>query len=65
MGADWNDVTDGNNTAMVAYIANRLAQDGATVTRNQAIAELLLMAGINQAGTTSGPGIKNNGGRFV
>jgi hypothetical protein len=64
MVADWNDVTDANAAAMTAYIAMRLAQDGATVTRNTALAELFLMAGINQAATTSGPGVHQHGGRF-
>ncbi len=67
MVADWNDVTDANDTNMTAYIAYRLAQDGATVTRNQALAELLIMAGMpHVAGSTSHntPGIKNHGNYF-
>jgi hypothetical protein len=58
-------VTAENDTAMTAYIAARLAQDGATVTLDQAIAELLLIGGINQAATVSGPSVRQHGGRFV
>jgi hypothetical protein len=63
MTATWT-VTTANDTAMTAYIAMRLAQDRATVTLDQAIAELLLIAGVNQAGTISGPTIKKHGGKF-
>ena len=80
MAADWADVTDANDTNMTAYIAYRLAQDGITVTRNQALAELLLIAGMPHdvgrdntysSGYTSGastshnsPGIKTHGNYF-
>lgn len=52
--ADWT-VSSANDTAMTAYIAERLAQDNATVTLDQAIAELLAI----------GMKIKNHGGRFI
>lgn len=64
--ASWT-VSSGNDTNMTAYIAYRLAQDGATVTLDQAIAELLLKAGIpHDAGSTSfnSPGIKTHGNFF-
>lgn len=68
MVADWDDVTDDNNTNMTAYIAYRLAQDHVTVTRNEAIAELIKMAGIpptTGASTSHGtPGIKTHGNYF-
>ena len=64
MVADWNDVTDANNTNMTAYIAMRLAQDGATVTLDQAIAELLLMAGIPATGHAEHTAIKPSGNYF-
>jgi len=67
MAETWSDVTTANDTNMTAYIAYRLAQDGATVTRNQALAELLSMAGMpHAAGSTSNniPGIKNHGNYF-
>jgi hypothetical protein len=50
---------------MTAYIAYRLAQDNATVTLDQALAELLNMAGIPQstAGTRT-HGIKTHGNYF-
>lgn len=67
MTADWNDVTDANNTAMVAYISMRLSQDGATVTRNQAIAELMLLAGIPASTFSTShetPSIKTHGNYF-
>ncbi len=54
---DWT-VSDENDTAMTAYIAMRLASDGFVVTLDQAIAELLMIGGINQAGTSSGPGVR-------
>lgn len=61
MSANWT-VTSLNDTAMTAYIAMRLAQDGATVTLDQAIAELLMIGGINQAAVSSAHcPIKNNG----
>lgn len=64
MAATWT-VTDGNNTNMTAYIAYRAAQDGATVTLDQAIAELLLMAGIpSSGGHRESPGIKAHGNFF-
>jgi hypothetical protein len=59
------DVTDANASAMTAYIAMRAAHDHVTVTRNQALAELLSMGGINQAGTSSGPAVKPSGNRFA
>jgi hypothetical protein len=65
MTADWNDVTDANDAAMTLYISTRLAQDHATLTRNQALAELLSMGGINQAGTSSGPAVKPSGDGFA
>ena len=67
MVADWNDVTDANDTNMTAYIAYRLAQDGATVTRNQALAELMLIAGIPASTFSTShetPGIKAHGNYF-
>jgi len=59
-------VTTANNTAMTAYIAMRLAHDGATVTLDQALAELLMIGGINQAGLSSGAsgGVATHGGKF-
>jgi hypothetical protein len=57
-------VTTANDTAMTAYIAMRLAQDKVTVTLDQAIAELLMIGGINQSATKSGPTVKNHGNRF-
>ena len=50
--------------AFTAYIAMRLAQDGATVTADQALTELLMIGGINPAtvGIASAHcPIKNNG----
>jgi len=64
--ATWT-VSSTNDTNMTAYIAYRAAQDGATVTLDQALAELLLMAGIpHDAGSTSqnSPGIKTHGNYF-
>ena len=73
-------VSTANGTNMTAYIAYRLAQDNVTVTLDQAIAELLLMAGMPHdvgrdntysSGYTSGtstshnsPGIKTHGNYF-
>lgn len=67
MVADWNDVTDANDTNMTAYIAYRLAQDGATVTRNQALTELLLKGGMPASTFSTShetPGIKTHGNYF-
>jgi hypothetical protein len=66
MVADWNDVTDANDTAMTAYIAMRASQDHVTITRNQAIQELLAMGGIDQSvkGNTM-YGMKSHGNRFA
>jgi hypothetical protein len=58
-------VTQPNADAFTAYIAMRLAQDGATLTADQALTELLMIGGINIGATTSGPSVKNHGGRFV
>jgi hypothetical protein len=65
--------TQANVDAFAAYIAARLAQDNATITNDQALLELLMMAGIDPAtvGTdngrniASGPSIRQHGGRFV
>ena len=59
--------TQANVDAFAAYIAMRLAQDGATITNDQALTELLMIGGINIAGTTSSNagGVKIHGGRFV
>lgn len=65
--ATWT-VSANNDTTMTAYIAARLAQDGATITLDQAITELLSIAGIQYgtpACTISGPGVRTHGGRFV
>jgi hypothetical protein len=65
MTATWSDVTDANNTAMVAYIAMRLSQDHVVVTRNQALTELLLMAGMDQSVRGWSPiQVKPSGNRF-
>jgi len=60
-------VTATNDTNMTAYMAYRLAQDGIVLTLDQAVAELLLKAGIpHDAGSTSfnSPGIKTHGNYF-
>ena len=64
MSASWT-MTDANDTAMTAYIAMRAAQDHHTVSRDQAVAELLLMAGVTQAGTSGVHGFKKSGNRFA
>lgn len=58
-------VSADNDAAMAACIAMRLAQDGATISIDDALAEMLLIAGIDQNGNTSGPSVKQHGGRFV
>jgi uncharacterized protein YaiI (UPF0178 family) len=62
--ATWT-VSANNDAAMTAYIAMRLAVDHITVTQDQALAEMLLMAGINQAAHVSGPSVKIHGNRFA
>jgi hypothetical protein len=77
--ATWT-VSTANDTNMTAYLAYRLAQDGITVTLDQAIAEILLISGMPHdvgrdntysTGYTSGastshnsPGIKTHGNYF-
>jgi uncharacterized protein YaiI (UPF0178 family) len=64
MTASWT-VSTANDTAMTAYIAMRLAQDNTVVTKDQAIAELLLMAGIDQSVRGWSPiQVKQSGNRF-
>jgi hypothetical protein len=58
-------VSSNNDTAMTAYIAMRAAQDHVTLTTDQALAELLMMGGINQAGTSSGQAVVSHGNRFA
>jgi hypothetical protein len=60
------EVSSNNDTAMTAYIAMRLAHDGVTLTIDEALAELLLIGGIDQAGhlsSTTG-GVAIHGGKF-
>jgi len=57
-------VSTENDAAMTAYIAMRLAQDEVIVTLDQALAEMLMISGMNQAATRSGPTIKNHGNKF-
>lgn len=60
-------LTQTNIDNVAAYIAMRLAQDGATVTNDQAIAELLLMAGIPASTFSTShetPSIKTHGNYF-
>lgn len=67
MTATWADVTDANDTTMTAYIAYRLAQDGIVVTRNQALTELLLLAGMPASTFSTSnntPGVKVHGNYF-
>jgi hypothetical protein len=62
--ATWT-VSANNDSVLTAYKAMRLAQDHITVTTDQAIAEIFMISGLNQAGTTSGPGVKIHGNRFA
>ena len=58
-------VSAGNETAIIAYRAMRLAQDGATLSNDQAFAELLLMGGMDQSVRGWSPiQVKPSGNKF-
>jgi len=61
--ATWT-VSANNDAALTAYKAMRLSQDNATLTTDQVLAEMFLMSGINQAGTSSGQAVVSHGNRF-